>query len=232
MMRARLVAAGVAVGLAAWGCRGAAPQGSAEGAATVTSPHAQAQPRGPVLTSRIHPDLPEFSFTLIDGARQGSSPAPPPATIEIRRGAETRPWQVIGGLEVESSAIGDAPALEVLDMDFDGYADLRVAQFRPAAPNVPYFNWLFDPASGRFVRSAELDAIVSPVFDAQARQIRSEWRDGAARYGIDIYEIVRGKPLLARKELREYTQPGVHTRTVSRLVDGAWKVVERRVVRE
>ena len=117
-------------------------------------------------------------------------------------------------------------------MNFDGYGDIRLIEFLPAGPNVPYLNWLFDPATGRFVSSPELDEITSPTFDAATRRIRSEWRDGAASYGTDIYEMIEGRPVPVRKERREYTDEGVYELTVSERRDGEWRDVEQRVVRE
>lgn len=233
-MKARgLLAAGLAMGVVACGGGGRrAGEAARDEASTATAPAAQSEGFRSTLRSRIHSDLPEFTFTLIGSV--GSEPAGgrPTARIEIRRDAEARPSQTIDALEVEAAGPDRAPALEAIDMNFDGYADLRVPQFLPAGPNVPYLNWLFEPASGRFLRSAELDAMTSPVFDGEARQIRSEWRDGATRYGTNLYGIVEGRPVLVRKTVKEYTQPGMYTLTVSEFVGGEWKVVDRRVVRE
>ena len=76
-------------------------------------------------------------------------------------------------------------------MNFDGYGDIRLVEFQPAGPNVPYLNWLFDPTSGCFVENRALNAITSPQFDPATREIRSNWRDGATRYGTDVYVLVK-----------------------------------------
>lgn len=151
--------------------------------------------------------------------------------IEIRRGGETEPFQIIEGLDA-ATPLQLVPPLSMVDMNFDGYGDIRLIELQPAGPNVPYLNWLFDPASGRFVESRALNEITSPQFDAATREIRSEWRDGPTRYGTDIYVYKQGEPVLVRKESKEYRQPGVYTLRVSQLVDGAWKTVEQREVRE
>ena len=76
--------------------------------------------------------------------------------------------------------------------------------------------------------SRALNAITSPQFDPATREIRSDWRDGATRYGTDIYVFRDGGPVLVRKELKEYTGPGLYTLHVSLFVNGVWKVVAQR----
>jgi hypothetical protein len=180
---------------------------------------------------RIHPTLPEFSFTLVGDQSTDNSETLHIKRIEIRRGAETEPFQVLQGLST-STPLQPGPPLSVVDMNFDGYGDIRLIELQPAGPNVPYLNWLFEPTSGRFVESRALNAITSPQFDAATGEIRSEWRDGPTRYGTDIYVYRQAEPVLVRKESKEYRRPGVYTLQVSQLVDGAWKTVEQREVRE
>jgi hypothetical protein len=181
---------------------------------------------------RIHPTLPEFTFTLIGDRPAESSETLHVQTIEIRRGAATDPVQSIEGLDTATPLSADMPGLAVLDMNFDGYGDIRLVEFLPAGPNIPYLNWLFDPTSGRFVENPALNAITSPQFDSATGEIRSNWRDGATRYGADVYVFRDGGPVLVRKELKEYKGPGIFTLQVSRLVSGVWKMVEQREVRE
>ncbi len=139
--------------------------------------------------------------------------------IEVRRGAT-----VLQRLDIPPSA--EAPDIEVLDLNFDGTPDLRVIDVRPAGPNVSYINWLFDPASQRFVRSEALDELVAPEFDAARRQVRSSWRDGATRYGSESYTFRDGQLVPLTREVKVYSAPGVFTMTRSRWVQGRWQQVE------
>src|SRR5690606_4614810 len=111
----------------------------------------------------------------------------------------------------------------VLDMNFDGYADFRLIERTTAGPNTPYLNWLFDPSLRKFVASPELNEIASAHFDMAKREIRSDWRDGATRYGSDIYVYRDGRPVRVRSEEKTYREPGVYTLKKMQLVDGAWK---------
>jgi hypothetical protein len=227
-----LAVAVLACSLALGACRGkeSTVSGSAKSAATAT---AKEQTAGdPTLRFRIHPNLPEFAFTLVGDRSTETSETLHVKRIEIRRGAATEPFQVIEGLDTVTPLSTGTPGLAVLDMNFDGYGDIRLVEFQPAGPNVPYLNWLFDPTSGRFVENRALNAITSPQFDPVTREIRSNWRDGATRYGTDIYVFRDGAPVLVRKESKDYKGPGIYTLQVSQLVNGVWKRVEQREVRE
>jgi hypothetical protein len=225
------VACGFAFGLA--GCGDAVPQRPPAAAAPASAP--LPAPAGRAVTGRLRADLPLMTFTAAtDGApgAPGEEGVLEVRAIDIRRAGEARAWQRIDGLDTRTPWSADAPGLELLDMNFDGYADLRLVEGRPAGPNVPYLNWLYDPGLDRFVPSPALDAISSPRFDATRREIRSDWRDGATRYGTDVYKVVDGQPVPSLRETRTYTGPGAYTLETSRWVDGAWQVVERRQGRD
>lgn len=186
----------------------------------------------PLLRARVHPELPEFTFAVI-----GEKPTDGSATIrvrkiEIRRGAANEPIQTIDGLDTATPVTAGVAPLETVDMNFDGYQDIRLIEFQPAGPNTPYLNWLFDPATGRFVESRALNEIPAPEFDAAKRQIRASWRDGATRYGRDVYVYDQGKPVAVRKETKEYKSPGVYTLRVWELKDGDLNVTQHKEVRE
>ena len=230
----RLLGAGACC-LALLACRGEEAHDPARSkrASTPDPSTAQRSASSPDYTvrHRIHPSLPEFAITVV-GTPDAPGETLAVQRIEVRRPPDSPPLQVFTDLEAEPPLQENQVPLEVLDMNFDGYGDFRLVQFRTAGPNVPYLNWLFDPASRNFVRSPALDEIPSARYDAGKRQIASEWRDGPARDGTNVYVYVDGKPVLVRKEERAYRAPGVYTLTRSRLVDGAWETVEEREVRE
>ena len=184
------------------------------------------------VKARIHPDLPETSFTLVADNAPESAGVLRVRAIEIRRGNVAEPSQRIEGLATDTPWSATAPGFEVLDMNFDGYADIRLVESRPAGPNLPYLNWLYEPASGRFVESRALNQITSPRFDASARELRSDWRDSATRYGTDVFAFRDGQPVPLRRETKVYQRPGVFTLQLSRWTDGAWRVVETREGRD
>ncbi|MBM4260946.1 MAG: hypothetical protein FJ145_05815 [Deltaproteobacteria bacterium] len=212
------------------GCRGheTTVQESAPPLPAVSKGEASGEP---AIRARIHATLPEFRFNLI-GEKSSDGTTLQVKKIEIRRANRTEPVQVIEGLDANTPLNPGVAPLEALDMNFDGYEDIRIIAFQPAGPNVPYRNWLYDPTAGRFLESAALNEITAPEFDAPRKQIRSSWRDGATRYGTDIYVYENGKPVVVRKETKDYQAPGRYTLRVSQRVNGAWKVSEQRAVRE
>lgn len=180
----------------------------------------------------IHISLPLFTFRLV-----GDTASAPPQTIgvraiEIYRGAAVEPFSVIENLEVEAPIDDPFRGFDILDMNFDGYADMRLAEFFTPGPNIPYLHWLFDPKSSTFARRPAFDDIRSPVFDADAKRLKSTWRDGAQRYGVDTYEIINNEPILVRSELKEYREPGVYRLTVSERDGSKMKVIEQKTVCE
>jgi len=176
--------------------------------------------------------VPELELTLVGETSRDDGDRMHVRAIEIRRTGERELLQLLGPMETETPIDGDSRGLEVVDMNFDGYGDLRLIEFLPASPNVSYLNWLYDPETGLFERSPELDELSAPVFDSSTRSIHSAWRDGAARYGTDDYEIVDGKPQLVRREITEYTDPRVYRLTISERIEGVMQIVEEKVVRE
>jgi hypothetical protein len=221
----------LAAGLPVWGCgdRAAVPVGAGDGTARATQAAPSAPPPAVTSTARVHPSLPPFVFALAgDGPEDPTERTIRVRRLEIRREGETAPFQAIDGLETETPMPASGSPLEVLDMNFDGYADIRLVAFRAPGPSIPYVNWLFDPLAGRFVSSPALDEIPSASFDPATREIRSEWRDGAATYGRDVYGILNGTPVPVRREVREYSRPGRYTLRVSTYADGAWRVAEER----
>src|SRR6185436_17811266 len=144
------------------GARDASPASTGATAGATPIPGAPSSLTRTTESARIHPSLEAFAFTLIaDGPAEPAGTLPVKA-IEVRRGAATAPVQTIDGLDTETPVPAQGPVLGVLDMNFDGYQDIRLVELQPAGPNVPYLNWLFDPASGLFVESRALNEITSP----------------------------------------------------------------------
>jgi len=153
-------------------------------------------------------------------------------SIEIRRDANAEPVQRITGLDTQTPWSAQAPGFETLDMNFDGYADIRLVEFRPAGPDLPWLHWLYDPASGRFVPSQSLNDLGGPRPDAATQELTTDWRDSATRYGTDHYAFQGDQLVPLRRESREYESPGVYTLNVSHWVDGRWQVVQSRPGRD
>lgn len=154
--------------------------------------------------------------------------------IEVQREAQV--LQRIEGLDTQTPLAEGAAPVEAVDMNFDGHVDLRLVESRPAGPNTPYLNWLWNPAAQRFEASPALDEISAPRFDASRRQVQSDWRDGASRYGTDTY-VWRDGPAAAQllplqREERVYSAPGRYVLKTYRWSGAGWQLQSSRPGRD
>lgn len=106
--------------------------------------------------------------------------------------------------------------LPVEDMNFDGYNDIRIRQLMPAAPNVPYYVWLYNPKTSQFVRSSALEEITSPAVDPTHQRIRSAWRANCCDYGEDVYGFIRDQ-LTLLQQTETTVDPTDSSRTLTTL---------------
>ena len=84
-------------------------------------------------------------------------------------------------------------------MNFDGYKDIRIQQFLPASPNVPYYYWLWDKESSKFIKNDDLEKITSPIFDSENKSIKSNVRANAGTYYDYEYKYIGNKLTLVRE---------------------------------
>lgn len=116
--------------------------------------------------------------------------------------------------------------LEIKDMNFDGIEDFGMAEFLPAGPNIPYFYWLYDTMSHRFVRNNDLEEISSAEFHPETKTIHEFWRGNAATHGWGNYAWENGRLVHMNDTLEEYKDDFVYY-TVKKRVNGKLKVVKK-----
>jgi hypothetical protein len=88
---------------------------------------------------------------------------------------------------------------QIVDANFDGHEDILLMQFLPAAPNIPYYYWIYNTASKKFVEDTALENITSPQFDSVKHQITSYWRDDCCDHGTDTYSYMNNKAILIQQ---------------------------------
>jgi hypothetical protein len=113
-------------------------------------------------------------------------------------------------------------------MNFDGIDDIRLVQFIPAAPNIPYYFWIYDTTTNEFVRNKELEKITSPEFDSKQKRIFSFWRASCCDHGQSTYKYINGRPTLI-EESEVAVDPNDDNKnitTVKKLKNGRWKVTK------
>jgi len=233
-LAAALALAGLGLGLA--GCREAPPSGSvvaalAPAAAPSAAPATATASPGSVSTARqpyqLVQDLPGLKqgdaplrATLYAAQAPGDTGVLAVQVIELQRGGQ--PLQRIEGLDTQTPP--SLAPIEALDMNFDGMVDLRLVELRPAGPNTPYLNWLWDNTRQRFVPSPALDKLSAPRFDVRRRQVVSDWRDGPTRHGTDTYTWRGGSLLPVQRQERLYSAPGRYTLKTYTWSDGGWRL--------
>jgi len=156
-----------------------------------------------ICRSTINPSLPQFVIKIARHADAASGASVIDA-IEVTREGETVPFQTIAPVDSNVPVSIANNGFEMTDLNFDGFLDMRVVRFVPAGPNMPYQNWLWSEAEGKFVGNPSLDDITSPKFDADAQEINSVWRSSAAEGGEDVYTYDGATPVLIHRETDSY----------------------------
>ncbi len=112
-----------------------------------------------------------------------------PATIAILAAGKLRQT-----LTVESDGVWlnslQKDAFESIDINFDGYDDLKVWTDTSAGPNSGYAYWLYDPAKGEFARREDLDTALSGFdvsVDPAKKTVSTSGRMSCCAWAVDTY---------------------------------------------
>lgn len=147
------------------------------------------------VTERIHPSLPEFIFNIY-----GQEPIKSWYNYRIRKITIARadqPEKVMQEIILDKvSVTNDYPRIPnintggfyIEDMNFDGYKDIRLQLWVPAAPNIPFFYWIWDKDAAKFIQDKELEQIPSPRVDNENRTIVSYVRESAGTHSKFTYK--------------------------------------------
>lgn len=217
-------AVALAIGAALSDAATAEPAGDEtfEGTFSCLKPSSAAD-KGPILCqSQINPGLPVLDLAVVwHEDKQGHERILD--RIDIRRAGETNLLQAITGIDSRLMSDVENAGLEMLDLNFDGFLDMRVMRFMPAGPNTPYQNWLWSKEDGKFVANPGLDAITSPKFNAEDQEIVSRWRSSAAEGGTDVYSYEGTTPVLVHRETDRFSGNGACVRTFYDRIDDELK---------
>jgi len=127
-----------------------------------------------------------------------------------------------------------AKELEVVDVNFDGYADLKIYSGESAnGMNTGYRFYVFQPDSGSFRFDEHLTEVLgcNPIIDTKEKIITTGGSNGCVGmcYSNDTYKFIRGKLTLIEEEKQEWTDDnsGRYVRTLEKLQNGIMKVVKK-----
>lgn len=182
------------------------------------------------FSAKLHNDLPQIQFKLY-GSQQDDRYSI--TKIEINYGDNTQTIDSYGGQKLETDTIDlQDTGFVIEDVNFDGYKDMRLMEFMPAGPDVPFITWLYDADKKSFAYHRAFSELTSPVFDAEKKQIVMPWREGAMGIGENTYIVENNQLVLLRQEIRQYLEEGGYNLMVKELKEGKWVVVEDKVVKE
>lgn len=143
--------------------------------------------------------------------------------ITITDRLTARSIQIIKPVDSRAPMSLAANGFEFIDMNFDGYADLRLVKATTAGANVYYSNWLWSPEQEIFVRDAALDALSSPSFDAETQEVSARNRSSAADYQTDFYAYDGPELVLTHRENDHYVSGSRCQRTYFDRIGDDWK---------
>lgn len=144
------------------------------------------------IKEKINPSMAEFTFSVYGKKNEDMYSA---NKIIIKKSQDK---SIIQELDFDFTETPDIEKLgiEIEDMNFDGYKDIRIQQALPAGPNIPYYYWLWDKASTKYIRNQELEEITSPEFNSANKTIISSVRENAFTYYDRTYKYNDGIPTL------------------------------------
>ena len=93
--------------------------------------------------------------------------------------------------------------VEFVDMNFDGYLDLRLLYSTGATGNNWYATYLFNPNTGKFVYHKELSELCGITIDKKSKQIITYNRGGSCAEYREYYKWVRNKLVLLKAKWTE-----------------------------
>ena len=161
----------------------------------------------PVMLTRVKAkNEPDIDLVLVADAlpeKTGDCGEPPTVTgIKLFQHGK-----LLQQLTTESHGTCQIYLPEWRDVNFDGNADLMIAQYLPAGPNIPQQTWLYDAGKKIWVDApAAFQEITSPEIDTQHQQIISFWRSSCCSHGIDVYRW-QGNDVVLVDRAESYQQP-------------------------
>lgn len=176
-----------------------------------------------VLKDKIHPSLPEYTFKVYGQKKDTLYSA---SKIEIYNEVKNKVQELV--FSATSTPDGNQLGVVIEDMNFDGYKDIRIQQFLPAAANVPYYYWLWDKDSSRFIKNNDLEKITSPVFDSQSKLIKSTVKENAGTYYDYEYKYIDDTLTLIKETERiADLEKNVWHVTIKELIEKEMKVIKK-----
>ena len=177
---------------------------------------------------RIHTALPAYVFSL--HWRKNSDYID---RIEVHREGDQKVIQTIEDAELQTPPPG-FEHLQVEDINFDGYKDLKIFGWAGATGNVGYSYWLFQKKTGRFVFHEKLSDLCDPEPNQKTKEIISYCKGGMVgqEYTEQTFKwSKKGKLILVREERQEWVDEKEHfLKTIKIRRRGKLTIISRDIV--
>lgn len=157
---------------------------------------------GASLTFAIAKGLPPFTFKIISNGRppdedgNGESLV---TAIEVFRGDAKKPLQQLTGCDLDESSpppIQSDDWFRAEDFNFDGYKDIYLTTNWGVTGNTGGCIWLFNPKTGHFDYSQELNDLGITGADPKSKTVSTFGNSGAGVWSVDRYAIRNNHPIL------------------------------------
>jgi hypothetical protein len=183
---------------------------------------------GTSFTFKIHPGLLTYVFHLVGNHDWNTIDR-----IEVSKGTDTTIIQVLKDFEMEPPYRG-AKYFQGEDINFDGYADIRLMRWWGATGNNAYHYWLFDPGKGRFVFNHELSDLTNPTPNYKTKRIRSHhvWGMAGNIYDDATHVFQNGRLVLIRAESQDLVKDKKYfLRIINQRRNGKMVIVSKKIIR-
>lgn len=175
-----------------------------------------------ICTGAVDPSSPILQFSL-DWHRDEGTEERVIDAITVTDRMTARPIQTLKPVDSHAPMSVVANGFEFIDMNFDGYADLRLVKTMTAGANVFYSNWLWTPEKRIFVKDDALDALSSPGFDSETQEVSAHNRKSASDYQTDFYAYDGPVLVLTHRESDHHDSGSQCKRTYFDRIGDDWK---------
>ncbi len=134
---------------------------------------------------------PDYNYSIVQFQKKGL----PRKQLIIKDISTTKTVQILD-LDINS---GQA---ERLDMNFDGYLDMRVAMgdtVISGALNTFYHHYLYNPKTQKLVKDKALNSMKNATFDPQTATATTNWIANDSNYDTDTYQYENGAYSLTQR---------------------------------
>jgi len=161
------------------------------------------------FSAKINDALPKYNFKLVGRLKEKGYFYP--TQIEIYKPSEKKPIQILRGKNrfdnhgygFDEGDLSLADLVQLADINFDGYLDLRILFNTGATGNNWYASYLFNPGQDKFVYHERLSRLSAIRLNKYNKQIVTYERCGWCEEYIGYYRIIENRLILVEAEWTE-----------------------------